>query len=54
MNNINYYRDAQNLPYYLQLTDGSLQPSNETFKEFCEKYIDVNCNNNLNTFVQAV
>ena len=45
MNNINYYRDAQNLPYYLQLTDRSLQPSNETFKEFCEKYIDNDANN---------
>ena len=45
MNNINYYRDAQNLPYYLQITDRSLQPSNETFKEFCEKYIDNDANN---------
>lgn len=40
MNNINYYRDVQNLPYYLQLTDGSSQLSNGSFKSFCEKYID--------------
>lgn len=46
-NNINYYRDPQVDPYYLQPNDETGKPDNKSFKDFYEKNID-NDNNTDN------
>lgn len=39
-NNINYYRDPQVDPYYLQPNSKTLKPDTNSFKDFYEKHID--------------